>query len=86
VNGLRRDLHPRRKRAPTAPDGITPHADAIIALSCRKASTTPEAICNSPALRRTPPGQTRPEDDFDYLRNCRAPLARWWGWNVGGSL
>jgi hypothetical protein len=44
-------------------------SNAMGCLRCREASSTWEAICNSPALRRAPPEQEHPEDDLDYLQN-----------------
>jgi hypothetical protein len=50
-------------------------ADAIIVLRCKEASSTREAICDTPhAQTRTAPDQDQPEDDLDYRQNCRAPI------------
>ena len=46
-----------------------PGADSIIALRCREASRTWEAICNTPSTRRAPPDQPQAEADREYLQN-----------------
>jgi hypothetical protein len=65
-----------------------PGADAIIALRCREASSTWEAICNTTPRtpRRAPPDQSGAEDDLGYLQSDAHPAAdmrfSWWPWLV----